>query len=225
MWLFHVGYLLWAPVSKLRHLHLMHPEKNINIKIKIYTCQVIYWHSKWLNDGNLSNNKLWREVWAELRDVAFGTECWTQSGDLLPPDSLMVLHPCSHCRCNCIPQLLQCPNLWGRPPSPTADTQCCSRKHTDSDGNMQQLGCTAARSVYRTGARGWIQTLCVSWHWVLQDPGTGSSGRNILSKLSRTRQGRPVQGRHRNNFQLSWSLVKPMSKLLISHSMSDMYLK
>ena len=91
---------------------------------------------------------------------------------------------------------------------------------TCSNWGALQLG-----SVYRTGALGWIQTLCVSWHWVLQDPGTGSSGRNILSKLSRTRQGRPVQGIHRNNFQLSWSLVKPMSKVLISHRMSDMYLK
>ena len=51
--------------------------------------------------------KLWREVWAELRDMVFQTE----SGDLLTPDSLMVLHPCSHSRCNCIPQLLQTPNL------------------------------------------------------------------------------------------------------------------
>lgn len=101
---------------------------------------------------------------------------------------------------NCIPQ----EGLLHRPRTLGTNTAGGS---SDGDGNMQLtvVHCTlalqahsdpSAGSVCRHGAVGWIQTRwcwCWQWHWMQQDPGTGPSGRNILSKLNQATEPREDQ--------------------------------
>ena len=142
------------------------------------------------------------EGWSgqDCASVAFEIECWTQWGDLLTPDSLTVLHPCSRGHCNCIPRVLHYPNLWGRPPSPTADTghQHCRRKHRQrwqhaahqgalqhcsSQGSWQDWSADTA-GLPADGSRHGAGTECS------KDPGTGTSSRNILLIALQTRRTR-----------------------------------
>ena len=133
--LFHISCLLWAPVSKLRHIPLIHPKK-IQIYKSRWACQGTVTYYNYTMKEKLAFNICFvfkgpvRFIGRSGSDCEMRprlpSECRSPSGDLLRPDSLMVLHLCSPSQLHPSgrPQTLQTVMATCSPPWCTAALHC-----------------------------------------------------------------------------------------------------